>query len=128
MRSALLLLSLLFLVACGPTICNGPMIPTPALWLDASAWVAAHPGDRLTACADGACQTLTEADARHPVQLPPPPRTDPAKTMTLLVTDASGLRVQRDFAPVRQTISGACEVSYWKTPADLTADGRLQPG
>jgi hypothetical protein len=31
----------------------------------------------------------------------PPPRTDTAKTMTVLVTDPAGLRVERDFTPVR---------------------------
>ena len=134
MRSALLLLPLLFLsltllAACSrPLPCSGPMIPVAALWLDASAWFAAHPGDTLHACVNGRCQDVAEADAKHPVQLVLPPNTDQSKTMALVVSDVSGLHVQRDFAPVRVTISGPCGTSYWKTPATLTADGRLQPG
>jgi hypothetical protein len=49
--------------------------------------------------------------------------------MRLTVTDASGLTVRRDFTPVQHSVDGACgTVSWWETPAVLTADGRLQPG
>ena len=125
MRPALLLLPLVFLAACGrPAICHGPNIPAPALWLDASAWFARHPGDTLKACVDGRCQDVTEQQ----VQLVPPPGTEASKTLSLVVTDASGLDVRRDFVPVPHTVSGPGDSSYWQTPATLTADGRLQPG
>jgi hypothetical protein len=134
MRLASLLLSLLwlpslFLAACSqPLPCSGPEIPASALWLDASAWFAAHPGDTLKACVDGRCQDVTEADSKRPVQLLPPPNTEPSKTLSLVVTDASGLDARRDFTPVLHSFPGPCNNKYWKTPADLTADGRLQPG
>ena len=128
MRTALLLLPLLFAAACG-RICHGPGIPAPAIWLDASAWFAAHHGDTLNACVDNSCRTVSEAEAKHPADLPIPLGGDGSATMHLTVTDPSGLHVSRDFTPVRQSVTGACgTVSWWQTPAKLTADGRLQPG
>jgi hypothetical protein len=127
MRPVLLLVPLLFLAACGR--CNLPMIPVPGIELNAAAWFTAHPGDTLHACVGDRCQPVTEADTRHPVQLLIPAGADPSATMRLTVTDASGLTVRRDFTPVQHSVDGACgTVSWWETPAVLTADGRLQPG
>lgn len=127
MRPVLLLVPLLFLVACGR--CNGPMIPSPGIWLNAAAWFAAHPGDTLHACVGDRCQSVTAADAKRPVQLVIPAGAEPSATMRLTVTDASGLTVRRDFTPVQHSVHGACgTVWWWETPATLTGDGRLQPG
>ncbi|MFC0435923.1 hypothetical protein [Kutzneria buriramensis] len=127
MRSVLLLVPLLFLVACGR--CNLPMIPSPGIGLNAAAWFATHPGDTLHACVGERCQSVTKADAKRPVQLMIPARADPSATMRLTVTDGSGLTVRRDFAPVQHSVDGACgTVTWWETPATLTGDGRLQPG
>ena len=127
MRTALLLLPLLFVAACGRSpVCHLPMIPTPGMFLDASAWLAAHPGDALTACLDDRCATVNQTS---PAQLQLPAGTDSSKPLHLTVTDASGLHASRDFAPVLHTIDNGCGEFHWyETPGTLTAAGRLQPG
>jgi hypothetical protein len=128
MRSALLLLPLVFLVACG-RVCAGPDQLPPGIYLDAEPWFAVHPDDRLTACVDGRCRDVVAADARPIVQLLIPAGTDPSATMTLTVADGSGLKLRRDFTPVHTAEDGPCgRISQWTTPATLTGGGQLLAG
>jgi hypothetical protein len=123
MRSALLVLPLVFLAACGPApTCPLSVKPWQRLWLDSSDWLAAHPGDTLTACLDGRCRTVTELHTWLYTTV----RADPPPPMTLTVRNASGLNATRDFVPQKSFTSDRCGDHHWyETPAALNADGRL---
>jgi hypothetical protein len=121
----------LLCAGCTPMLaCSGPGIPSPAVWLDASAWLAAHPGAELRACYGGRCQTVT-ADQPRAAQLIHV-GTDEVSSR-LLTVDSTAI------APLHLAIrlglnshtftGGACgPVTTWGRNARLNADGTITVG
>lgn len=70
-RAALAAVGLVAAVALGtsgctePRVCAGPMIPTPAAYVDATPWLAAHATGTVTACDGRQCATINTATPRR---------------------------------------------------------------
>jgi len=100
---------------------------SPAVFLDASPWLSAHPHASLRACYAGRCETI-DATTHEPVQL--------AQfhgilgTRQLLTIASQGSRPQQlineQLSLKRKTTPGPCgSVDYWGMNTRLSSAGKI---
>jgi hypothetical protein len=119
------------LAGCSPASCSPAAQYPPSVWLDASAWTAAHPSATLTACLDGTCRTVTTGETGS-LQLALSsrahvPSAGDADYELMVHSDPDGLApIQKTVELRRASESGACGTqSWWRADASIDAAGRL---
>lgn len=107
--------------------CAEPNIPSPAVWLDASLWLAAHPGGTLRACFAQHCQAI--GIERQPVQLVQ--RNSHVGRPQLLTVSTTGAGahqlLSQSVALKHITQHGACgAIDYWGLNVRVDGTGRTE--
>jgi hypothetical protein len=112
---------------CAPRACAGPAMLSPAVWLDASSWLAAHPGVPLRACFDHHCQQINSQ--HEPVQLRQLD-TNPAtpERLTISSTSPDGRTLFNDSVALKETVEhGPCgDVQFWGLNARVQHNGEVK--
>lgn len=113
---------------CTQHACAGPAVLSPAVWLDASLWLAAHRGESLRACFARRCQVVDDTE-REPAQLPQG-NGDLGSHQRLTVSTAgihSRQLLTRRVALKDVTEHGPCgDLHYWGMNARVESDGRVE--
>lgn len=119
------------LTGCATQVCNEAARWPPGVWLDASPWLAAHPGASLSAClnerckkADAGATSVLQLIISNPARLP-----QPGKATYLLTVTAAGatpLKVQARVTLHRSQVRGPCGTeTWWQADARLSAAGHI---
>lgn len=123
------LVTTLLCAGCTPAgrACDGPGIPVPAVWVDASEWLAAHPGAEVTACYDGRYQTLPADDSGLAQLVNTSGNYKAPRALTIdSAHTATRLHISRRIALNSARFSDPCGGgTTWGRNARLNADGTL---
>lgn len=116
------------LTGCSTGACAGAAQRSPGVWLDATAWLHAHPDASLRACLDERCMPVDRARGLVFVMAPlkkSPPQTT-RYTLTLASSSSQELRVSKAVELSEFQMHGPCgTVSWWSADARLHKDGAL---
>lgn len=133
-RSALWVIATLAvasLTGCATGVCAGAAQWPPGVWLDASAWLAAHPGSAITACLDGNCKHAdsTTADLIQlvvPYRSPAPTSEKATYPLTITSRGSSPINVRTRVTLREFQVRSPCGTdASWQADARLGASGRL---
>lgn len=116
------------LTGCSMGVCAGAAQQFPGVWLDATAWLRAHPDASLRACLDERCMPADKTRGLVMVAAPLkklPPRVT-RYTLTVMSTSSQELRVSKTVELSRFQVRGPCgTISWWSANARLHKNGAL---